>query len=247
MTTEKIPVVDVALMRASDAYTIEHLIGDARLMDRAGRGIAELTAFAGPFAVVCGPGNNGGDGYVAARYLAERGESVTVFYTKEPTSASAREHRALLDGTSVEVLPYTPDCTFTAFGTVIDCLLGTGFTGVPRGLVADAIRAINEAGETGSSIVSADVNCGIDADTGEGTLFVKSDLTVTIGFLKVGMLAPSMGACASVVATVDIGIELAGEPTHALAADELPSWIDLHRFTVDDDGVHTDDASGAAE
>lgn len=273
-----IPLVGVELMRASDAHTIETLVDDVELMDRAGRGIAALCCdFPGPYAILCGPGNNGGDGYVVARYLAAHSEAdraaapqttasaprmataeaaettgpdaagtaapdtthavpsskctgnparVSVFFTKEAASESARHHRALLEGTDVDVRPFTPDCDLSAFGTVVDCLLGTGFDGRPRGLVADAIAAINDAGRSGAHIVSADINSGVNGDTGHGEVAVKSDLTVSIGFLKTGMVAEEMGRWTRRVINIDIGIELADAPTATAAPADLPAWID---------------------
>ena len=232
------PIISVELMRESDARTIATLVSDEELMDRAGRGIARLCLQLlnimpkSAFAVVCGPGNNGGDGYVAARYLAESGHDVTVFFTKEPSSATARYHRHLLDSTCVKILPFrcaeheTSASNLSAFDCVIDCLLGTGFSGTLRGVVADAIRTINEAGERGASIVSADINSGVNGDTGEGELAVKSDLTVSVGYLKTGMVMSAMGSWARRIANLDIGIELAGAPELVLCSDELPIWID---------------------
>lgn len=268
-----IPIVSVELMRASDAHTIETLVDDVELMDRAGRGIAALCDFPGPYAILCGPGNNGGDGYVVARCLAKRAEAkrpgttpahmpqdspspgqphattaashagpspeqasnacrVCVFFTKEPSSESARHHRALLNGTDVEVRPFTPGCDLSAFGTVIDCLLGTGFDGRPRGVVASAIEAIDAARQQGVYVVSADINSGVNGDTGHGELAVKSDLTVSIGFPKTGMLEDEMGRWTRHVVNVDIGIELAGAPTATVVPADLPAWIDPVGRTV---------------
>lgn len=232
------PVISVDLMRESDAHTIATLVDDEELMDRAGRGIARLCLQLrnitpqGTFAVVCGPGNNGGDGYVAARYLAEQGCDVTVFFTKEPSSASSLHHRQLLETTNAKVSPFhrgegeSSAPNLDAFDCIIDCLLGTGFSGAPRGVVAEAIRAINEAGMQGAAVVSADINSGVNGDTGEGELAVKSDLTVSIGYLKAGMIKPAMGTWAQRIANLDIGIELAAPPELTLRANALPAWID---------------------
>lgn len=261
---EPIPVVSVELMRASDAHTIATLVDDIELMDRAGRGIAALCRdLPGPYAILCGPGNNGGDGYVVAHYLAKRVKAkqadaatadalptntprtgastnqandaarVSVFFTKEPASESARHHHALLEGTGVEVAPFTPGCDLSVFSTVIDCLLGTGFDGRPRGQVAQAIEAINAARRNGARVVSADINSGVNGDTGHGELAVESNLTVSIGFLKTGMLADEMGRWTRRVVNVDIGIELASTPTATVDPGDLPEWVDPATCTVD--------------
>ena len=113
-----IPIVSVDLMRASDAYTIKNFISDIDLMEKAGKGISLVCSSPGPYAVICGPGNNGGDGYVCARYLAMRKENVTVFYTKEPSSESAKHHRTLLDKypeVTIKPFSYTKEEDLTQF------------------------------------------------------------------------------------------------------------------------------------
>lgn len=233
----KIPAVDVELMRASDAATIANVTPDAVLMDRAGRGIAELCTSPGPYAIICGPGNNGGDGYVCARYLAERGESVTVFFTKEPSSESSCYHRGLIDESKISVQPFENNIGLSKFGTIIDCLLGTGFSGVPRGTVAEAIEAINAAPASGTFVVSADINSGINGDTGQGELAVRSNLTVSIGYFKIGMFEPTMEAYAERIANVDIGILLADKATRMFPKTTLPKWIDSTYYFINDEGL----------
>lgn len=235
----EIPAVDVELMRASDAATIENVTPDTVLMDRAGRGITELCTSPGPYAIICGPGNNGGDGYVCARYLAERGENVTVLLTKEPSSESSCYHRGLIDESIVPVQPFENSLDLSKFGTIVDCLLGTGFSGVPRGTVAEAIEAINAAAANGTFVVSADINSGVNGDTGQGELAVHSNLTVSIGYFKIGMCEPTMEAYAERIANVDIGILLADKATRMISKDNLPTWIDPTDYFINDKGLQT--------
>ena len=83
-------IVSSRVMRESDAYTCENITDSKELMLRAGMAIAESFDFCGRVAVVCGSGNNAGDGYVAARVLCEKGIDVTIFLTSEKFSPDGR-------------------------------------------------------------------------------------------------------------------------------------------------------------
>ncbi len=228
-----IPIVSVDLMRASDAYTIENFTSDAILMEKAGKGISLICTYPGPYAIICGPGNNGGDGYVCARYLAMRNEDVTVFFTKEPTSESAKHHHALLEKyPAVTVKPYSGEEDLTRFNVIVDCLLGTGFSGEAHGAIARAIAAINDARSKGSIVISADINSGINGDTGKGNLAVISDITASIGFLKQGMMEESMSKVTKKIVNIDIGIQLVKEPSSQLHESWLPTWIEPEPIVV---------------
>ncbi|MBQ1284952.1 MAG: hypothetical protein IIY19_00735 [Lachnospiraceae bacterium] len=90
----------------------------------------------------------------------------------------------------------------------MDCLLGTGFQGEPRGVIKDAIEAINCSG---AYVVSADINSGLNGDTGLGTVYVKSDLTVSIGEFKTGHFKGLADRAMKQKVNVDIGIEIQGD------------------------------------
>ena len=76
---------------------------------------------------------------------------------------------------------YSDKTDLSNFNTILDCILGTGFSGDVRGVTADAINAINSSG---AYVVSTDINSGLNGDTGEGVIYVKSDLTISIGTFK---------------------------------------------------------------
>ena len=106
---------------------------------------------------------------------------------------------------------YEPGMDLKGYGTIVDCLLGTGFSGDVREPMASFIRGINEAGESGTFIVSADINSGLNGDTGEGSLFIKSDLTVSVGEFKYGHFVGRAQEAMKDKVNVDIGIEIVGE------------------------------------
>ena len=133
-------------------------------MEHAGAGLTELVcelAPRGPIAVVCGKGNNGGDGFVVARLLRERGYEVDVILlgsTDELQGDAAA---------NCERLPGAPPRQFAAgaldgSSAIVDAILGTGFSGEPREPAAGAISAINEAGARGAAVVACDVPSGVD-------------------------------------------------------------------------------------
>ncbi|HYF26094.1 MAG TPA: NAD(P)H-hydrate dehydratase [Baekduia sp.] len=172
------PLPDAEQMRASDARAIEREgIPGPQLMERAGGHLARRVPAGGRVVIACGGGNNGGDGYVAARLLRDTGREVDVRFTSDPDrlrgdALQAFEH---LEGPAPQ--PWD-DRALDGAAVVVDCLLGTGFGGgAPREDVAGAIRAINACS---ARVVACDIASGVDASTGEvpGEA-VCADATVT--------------------------------------------------------------------
>ena len=185
------PVLTVAQMRALDEYVISRDDASITLMGRAGEALADELVNFKNIAVVCGPGNNGGDGYATVYTLQERqllnDKNVTIFYTKEPKSDESKFFFQKINHTNVTFVDSGIVPSDNNFDVIVDCLLGTGFSGVPRGAIKDAIESINDAN---SYVISMDINSGVNGDTGDGEIAVKSDLTLSVGYLKVGMLEP---------------------------------------------------------
>jgi len=196
---------DPQRMRATDAWAIEDRgIPGLELMERAGQGLADaVTAMApaGPVAVVCGKGNNGGDGYVAARLLRDNGLDVRTLAVApvEELRGDAQASAERVDG----IEPFDR-ARLEGCAVAVDALLGTGFTGAPRGEIADAISALNAAG---LPVVAADVPSGVDAATGvvEGEA-VRAAATATFAAAKPGLWIDPGKSHAGDVRVVDIGI-----------------------------------------
>jgi hydroxyethylthiazole kinase-like uncharacterized protein yjeF len=175
-------------------------------MERAGAALAEATyRYAGklPALILCGPGNNGGDGYVAARHLAERGVSVRVATLGEPRSSAAKNARGQWSG-AVEPLS---DKVATA-PVLIDALFGTG---LKRGLEAAVEKHLLKLSDEAKLSIACDLPSGVDSDNGaELSKIPDFDLTVTFGALKPAhRLSPSLHRCGRVV-LADIGVDASG-------------------------------------
>jgi NAD(P)H-hydrate epimerase len=205
------PLPDAETMRAVDRWAIEQRgVPSLELMEHAGAGVAravERAAPAGAVAVVCGKGNNGGDGFVAARLLRELGREVIVVGVSRPDelSGDAREMLSLL-GDDLLVPP--SEGALATAAVIVDALLGTGFQGQPRGPVADAIEAVDTAG---APVVSVDVPSGVDASTGVvAGVAVHASVTVTFHAAKPGLWIHPGKAYAGTVETIDIGIPPGG-------------------------------------
>lgn len=198
--------VSVAKMRESDAYTIKNFIESRKLMFRAALGVYSSVSWNGRrTAVICGGGNNGGDGYALASILADCGHSVEIFRVSPKFSGDGSYYHNLALSKGVPSSMFSSMQDLSGYDIVVDCIFGTGFCGVPNGLAAEAITAINRSG---AFVVSVDINSGMNGDSGEGELAVKSDLTVSIGFYKTGMFCGRAGELIGKLVNADIGIVL---------------------------------------
>ena len=201
------PLPDAELMRATDRWAIdEQDIPGLELMERAGEGLARVTASAVPegrIAIVCGKGNNGGDGLVAARFLRQAGRDVDVLCVWDPGdfAGDAAAQLGRLPGPPPEA--YAAERLAGAAG-IVDALLGTGSTGAPRDPAAGVIADITAAD---AAVVAADVPSGVDASTGEvAGAAVRAQVTATFHQAKPGLwIAPGKDH-AGRVKVIEIGI-----------------------------------------
>jgi len=209
------PLYDAPRMRAIDAWAIERQgVPSLELMERAGAGLAAAAASMageGRIVVLAGKGNNGGDGFVAARLLRAAGREVDVLAAGEGSgySGDAAVNLERLDGAAPLALgePIAADAAL-----VIDALLGTGSSGAPRGEILAAIEAIRA---WGGPVLAADVPSGVDASTGETEgLAVVAAATATFHAAKPGLWIEPGRGCAGTVSVLDIGIP-AGAPADA--------------------------------
>lgn len=207
------PLPDAERMRAIDRWAIdERGAPSLDLMERAGAGVAravERLAPDGPVVVVCGTGNNGGDGLVVARLLRDAGRAVTVVCAGElaKLSGDARANLERLPGAAPVDLAGGSDALAGA-RVIVDALLGTGFTGEPHGEVGEAIAVIDDCA---APVLSVDVPSGVDASTGVvAGAAVRARATVTLHAAKPGLWVHPGKAHAGAVEALDIGIPRGG-------------------------------------
>ena len=215
-------VVSVETMRRSDAGTIARGIDGCTLMYRAGEGIFSAYPWQEPVAVVCGSGNNAGDGYVLALLLARAGIPCRIFLPEERFSEDGRFYfeQCRAAGIGFEICGGTPD--FSGYAEIADCLLGTGFRGEVRGMAASVISRINQSG---AAVVSADINSGLSGDGFPTGLCVISALTVSVGYYKIGHFLGAADQTIGRLTNCNIGISLFGEGYPLFSAEEAADFV----------------------
>lgn len=213
-----IKVLSVENMRKSDAYTIENYVSSKELMYKAGEGVFKSVKWQGRVAIVCGSGNNAGDGYVVANLLHEHNIPCTIFLIKEKFSEDGKFYfdKCVEAGINVELC--NEETTFENYDMIVDCILGTGFRGDVRGLAGVIIQSINKSS---AYVVSVDINSGLNGDSGMSSLCVESDLTVSIGDYKTGHFLNMAKDVIKDKVNCDIGIKPVDEPYYLVEKDDL--------------------------
>lgn len=214
-----------AQMRAADAYTIGVLgVRSEELMSCAGRAVAEETARVAEITgaksvlVVCGCGNNGGDGYVCARILKEQGVNAMVFALSGRLSPDCAREREKYEGEYTDKIEGD---------IIVDCIFGTGLSRTVTGEAAEVIEKINSSG---AYVIAADIPSGINGDNGrvEGVA-VRADLTVAIAEYKLGtVLGDGADYCGAVVKRA-IGITAQGNFAQAYSSEDVAAFFPARR------------------
>jgi hydroxyethylthiazole kinase-like uncharacterized protein yjeF len=232
-------VLTAAQMKAVDRAAIERLgVPGLVLMENAGRGTVEAIARIRPrlrqerCAVVCGPGQNGGDGFVIARHLANLGARVQT-YLVAPRARIAGDARVYLEvvdrlGLPVEEAAADQDPArwgprFSGMDLVVDAIFGTGLRSEVQGAAAAAIAAMNQSA---AFRVAVDIPSGLDADSGQlHGAAVQADLTATMGALKVGLVLDPDSPVGE-VSVIDLGVSIEGLAEAARAVGPLCRYLD---------------------
>lgn len=206
-------------VRSVDRWAIGKLgLPGIALMENAGRGAAESLLRSnpsGPVCVVAGGGNNGGDGYVIARHLANAGIEVEILslIPMDKLSGDAEINAKVAENLQIPIrrltLPDELDVLRSRLDRaewIVDALLGTGLSSNVRTPFDDAIRAINESS---ARVLAVDVPSGLDCDTGEPLgIAVRAHRTVTFVALKTGFLNPEASRWLGELEVVGIGVPI---------------------------------------
>lgn len=181
------------------------------LMENAGRGTTDVLCrlgVSGPVVVVCGRGNNSGDGFVIARHLDLRGYEVrvVVLHDLSELRGDAAINYRVIEKSAIPILPWDSKVLGTALpdaAWIVDAMLGTGATGDPREPYSTAIQALHESGVP---ILAVDVPSGLDCETGSpGEPTIRARHTCTFVAAKPGLLVANAAAYVGELHVVDIG------------------------------------------
>jgi len=234
-----------AQMRELDRATIEDIgVPGPVLMERAAMGVSTLIRSRYPerhTLIVCGPGNNGGDGLAAARQLHLAGHPTACLVagaSPADLSPDAALNLASAQKAGVNIrLGSAPDYLWDETELVVDCLLGTGAKGEIRGRLAEWARRINAVGARGMPVLAVDVPSGVDASTGSMAAdTVAADVTITFHAAKTGLVCPPGSEATGEVVVWDIGLPAFLEPEPDLwvvTADDvnIPGrQVDDHKY-----------------
>lgn len=186
------PILTADAMRAAEAECVAAGTSLSELMERAGAAVADTAwrmAAGAPILILCGPGNNGGDGYVAARQLAERGAAVRVAALADPATDLARAARAAWTG-PVEAI----DAALASAPLIVDALFGVGLTRPIADDLATVLQRLN------GRVLAVDVPSGVDSDgTASWMPPLTADVTLALGALKPAhVLLPTASSCGRV-------------------------------------------------
>ena len=227
------PITNVQTMRRSDAATVESGIAGRELMYRAAKGVFDSYPWQGKVCIICGGGNNAGDGYALALLLYEANIACTIVLLSDVFTADGAYYFDVCKTKGIEITTYTDTFRFDGYTEIVDCIFGTGFHGAVQGMVKHAIEQINQSGKI---VISVDINSGLDGDRGLAELCVRSDLTVSIAAIKQGLLLNQAKDFIKRIVNVDIGIKLTEEKRYLTEAGDFRSILrprsqDSHKGT----------------
>ena len=207
--------ISVKNMRESDRMTIEKYVSGRTLMYRAAMGVFRAVNWHGNIAIAVGGGNNGGDGYALACILKRNSYICRIVKLSEKLTEDSGYYAKHAESLGVPCKAYAGGA-FADADIIVDCLLGTGFQGTLREPWLSAVQEINSSNV---EVISVDINSGMNGDTGEAETAVQSDLTVTIGYVKRGLVSPNAARYMKKLVVADIGIILAKEEEKLIPAD----------------------------
>lgn len=213
-----ITVVSNENMRKSDEYTIAHNTPSKELMYRAGKAIYDLNLWDGKVAIVCGTGNNAGDGYVLAKLLNENGIPCTIFLIENKFSSDGLYYFNMCLNNYVEIKMIDKNTDFSSYDIIVDAIFGTGFKNEIPDYILNTINLINESKK---KVIAIDINSGLNGDSGLTNYCVHSSLTISIGNFKTGHFLNMAKDVMKEKVNCDIGINIINKPYYLIEASDL--------------------------
>lgn len=232
-------ILSVENMRKSDANCIATEVPSKELMLRAARAVYDEIVSRldkglckAPIGIVCGSGNNAGDGYALASLLSDKDIECHIIRLGDRFSEDGRYYYNQCLNKGIKILKFGEELkTLSPYPTLVDCIFGTGFKGEVKDRAGEAIRAINSSS---AYVISVDINSGLSGDSGMVTskyedLAVKSDLTLSIGDFKPGHFLNMAKDLIKEKKNLDIGIKPVLEPYYLFEAEDLKRAFPLRK------------------
>ncbi len=204
-------------MRKSDAYTVENITPERELIKKAAEALFSSAKYTPPVCIVCGGGNNGADGFALALLLKKANIKADICTVSERLSDEGEYFLAECKRESIPVLSLE-SVDITQYKTVVDCILGTGFSGKLRGNAEKAVKMINNSG---AYVISADINSGLDSNSGIGEVCVLSDITVALGEYKYGHCLSRAKDVMKSKIRCDVGIKVIENDTFLIEQSDI--------------------------
>ena len=191
-------------MAYCDKRTIESGVPSTELMYRVANKVFSSRIWQGRIYIVCGKGNNGGDGLALANIMLDNNIKPYVYLIEEPTTVDGRYYLSELKSKDYPNILSIDECDYDC-DVIVDCIFGTGFKGEPKKIYADVIQSIN-ASEAYK--ISVDIPSGLDGDSGKYAVCVKADETITVQYAKTGLYLNDGKDMTGKLNIIDVGIGL---------------------------------------
>lgn len=212
-------VISVNNMRLSDKATIDGGTLGITLMYRAAMGVYNFVKWNGKIGIYCGSGNNAGDGYALALILNNKNYDVDIILCSDKFSFDGKYYYDMCVKNNINIINFSNE--LPNYDIAVDCLLGTGFKGELKEELRDVINHINAC----KYVVSVDINSGLNGDTGLAKLAVKSDITVSVGYLKPGLFLNDAKDYIKCIKNTDIKIKAIYKPYKLIELSDLKGFF----------------------
>ena len=217
-----LPIVDVKTMQESDRATILGGVPSQELMLRAARGIFNSYAWSGRTLIVCGTGNNAGDGYALATLMHQANLACDLLLLTNRFSEDGQFYFDSCKEKGISHTFWSGAFDFSPYAQIVDCIFGIGFRGTLNPDAGSLIEAINHSGKT---VISADINSGLSGDNGLGSPCVASQLTVAIQSYKPGHFLAQAKDVIQELACIDIDIQTPGPDTFLVEESDFSDFF----------------------